>query len=61
MFRRLSNKYFEPISMWLIILGLVFIVQPWSMFLHRYAVTIILIGLVAFVFFRHIEPLPEEE
>jgi hypothetical protein len=60
MFRRLSNKYFEPLSMWLIILGLVCIVQPWSMFFHRYAVVVILIGLVAFVFFRHIEPLPEE-
>jgi hypothetical protein len=61
MIRRLSNKYFEPISMWLMILGLICIVQPWSMLLHRYAVPIILISLVAFVFFRHIEPLPEEE
>ena len=61
MFRRLSNKYFEPVSMWIMILGLVCIVQPWWMFLHRYAVAIILISLVAFVFFRHIKPLPEEE
>jgi preprotein translocase subunit Sss1 len=47
--------------MWLMILGLACIVQPWSMFLHRYALAIILIGLVAFIFFIHIKPLPEEE
>jgi hypothetical protein len=61
MFRRMSNKYFEPISMWVMIFGLACTVQPWSMFLHRYAVGIVLIGLVAFVFFSHIKPLPEEE
>jgi hypothetical protein len=61
MFRKLSNKYFEPIAMWLMILGLAFIVQPWSMFFHRYGVVIVLVGLVAFIFFSHIKPLPEDE
>ncbi len=61
MFRKLSNKYFEPVAMWLMTLGLVCIVQPWSMFFHRYGVVIVLVGLVGFIFFSHIKPLPEEE
>ena len=61
MFREMSKKYFEPISMWLMILGLVSIVQPWWMFFHLYGVVITLIGLVSFIFFSHIKPLPEEE
>jgi hypothetical protein len=61
MFRKLSKKIFEPASMWVMIFGLVSIVQPWSIFLHRYGIVIVLIGLVAFNFFGHIKPLPEEE
>jgi hypothetical protein len=60
MFRHLSAKYFEPISMWIIILGIVCLCQPWVLFLHVYAFLIIIIGLIGFIFFSHIQPLSEE-
>ena len=59
MFRRLSAKYFEPISMWIIILGIVSLCQPWVFFLHVYGFLIIIVGLIGFIFFSHIKPLPE--
>ena len=31
------------------VLGIVALCQPWNMFLHRYGVTIILVGLVTFM------------
>ena len=61
MFRQLSIKYFEPISMWVIIFGIVSLCQPWFLTLHVYGFSIILIGLVGFIVFSHIKPLPEEE
>ncbi len=61
MFRKICVKYLEPISMWTIIAGIVFISQPWSEFLHRYGFTITLIGLVGFIVFSHIKPLPEKK
>ena len=60
MFRQLSVKYFEPISMWVIIFGIVSLCQPWFLTLHVYGFSIILIGLVGFIVFSHIKPLPEE-
>ena len=61
MFRQLSVKYFEPIFMWVIIFGIVSLCQPWFLTLHVYGFSIILIGLVGFIVFSHIKPLPEEE
>ena len=61
MFRQLSVKYFEPISMWVIIFGIVSLCQPWFLTLHVYGFSIILFGLVGFIVFSHIKPLPEEE
>ena len=61
MFRQLSVKYFEPISMWVIIFGIVSLCQSWFLTLHVYGFSIILIGLVGFIVFSHIKPLPEEE
>ncbi len=60
MFRKLSAKYFEPISMWTIILGIVSLCQPWVLFLHVYGFLIIIIGLIGFILFSHIKPLPED-
>ena len=59
MFREWSVRYFEPISMWLIILGIFGISQPWWLWLHRYGFTITLVGLIAFIVFSHIKPLPK--
>lgn len=32
------------------VLGIVFLCQPWNLFLHRYGVTVIIIGLLTFMF-----------
>ncbi len=55
-FKETSARYLEPISQWLMILGIVALCQPWSEFLHRYGVTIILVGLVGFSIFSKIKP-----
>ena len=60
-FRRLSNKYLEPASMWLMVLGIVALCQPWVQMLHSYGVTITLVGLIGFSVFSKIKPLPEDE
>jgi hypothetical protein len=60
-FRTLSNKYLEPGSMWLMVLGIVALCQPWIQVLHAYGVTITLVGLVGFSVFSKIKPLAEDE
>ena len=55
-FREINRRYFEPGSMWLMIFGIVALCQPWNFFLHRYGVTIILVGLVCFLITSHIGP-----
>ena len=47
-FRALNEKYLEPGSQVLMVLGIVALCQPWNMLLHTYGVTIILIGLIGF-------------
>lgn len=59
MFRRICVKYLEPIFMFTIIFGIIFLSQPWSEFLHRYGFTVTLIGLVGFIIFSHVKPLEE--
>lgn len=60
MFRYLSSKYFEPISMWVIILGIFSLCQPWIWVLHVYGLLILIVGLALFIFFSHIKPIPDE-
>jgi uncharacterized membrane protein YraQ (UPF0718 family) len=57
----ISARYLEPLSMWTMIVGIVALLQPWNLFLHRYGVTIILVGLIGFLIFSHIKPEPREE
>jgi hypothetical protein len=57
----MSARYFEPASQWIMIFGIVALVQPWIEVLHRYGVTIILVGLVGFLIFSHLSPLAEKE
>ncbi len=59
-FKQLSARYLEPLSQWLMIVGIVALCQPWNEFLHRYGVTIILVGLVGFNIFSKIKPGPVE-
>jgi hypothetical protein len=57
----MSARYFEPIAQGVMILGIVALCQPWIEILHRYGVTIILLGLVCFMVFSKIKPGPEED
>jgi len=60
-FRQLSARVLEPLAMWTMIAGIAALCQPWSMILHRYGVTVIVVGLVGFIIFSHIKPNPAEE
>ncbi|NKK63643.1 hypothetical protein GFL88_08875 [Rhizobium leguminosarum bv. viciae] len=48
-FRALNQKFLEPASQYLMILGIVALCQPWNLFLHRYGMTMTLVGLIAFM------------
>jgi len=60
MFRTISSKYLEPLSMYTMVFGIVALCQPWSQMLHVYGVTIMLVGLIGFSVFSKIRPLDEE-
>jgi hypothetical protein len=60
-FPQISARYLEPLSMWTMIVGIVALLQPWSLLLHRYGVTITIIGLIGFLIFSHIRPESREE
>ena len=60
-FRQLSSRVLEPLAMYTMIAGIVALCQPWSMLLHRYGVTITLVGLIGFVIFSHVPAAREEE
>jgi hypothetical protein len=55
---KLGPRHLEAISQWVMVLGIIALVQPWSFWLHRYGVTITLIGLVGFSIFIHIKSRP---
>jgi hypothetical protein len=48
-FRAFNQKYLEPGSQYLMILGIVALCQPWNLLLHRYGITMTLVGLIAFM------------
>ena len=54
--RVFNQRFLEPGAMWLMILGIVFLCQPWVPFLHQWSVTVMLIGLVGFNVAVHIPP-----
>ena len=55
-FGEISVKYLEPASIWIMVLGIIALCQPFSMVLHQYGVTIVLIGLIGFNIFSKIKP-----
>lgn len=57
---RQNARLYETVSQWVMVAGIIALVQPWSLLLHRYGVTIILLGLVGFIVFSHIRPKPED-
>jgi hypothetical protein len=60
-FRELSARVLEPISQWVMIVGIIALCQPWIEVLHRYGVTVILIGLIGFSIFSKIKPAAASE
>ncbi len=58
--RVFNQRFLEPGSMLLMILGIIFLCQPWIEVLHQYSVTVMLIGLVGFNVAVHI-PAPEKQ
>lgn len=55
-FRQFNARYLEPGSMWMMILGVVALCQPWVEVLHTYSVTITLLGLIGFNIAAHVPP-----
>jgi hypothetical protein len=60
-FKQLSARVLEPVSQWLMIIGIIGLCQPWVEVAHRYGVTVTLIGLIGFTVFSHFQPGPEEK
>ncbi|TPK96212.1 hypothetical protein FJ934_10250 [Mesorhizobium sp. B2-4-12] len=60
-FRAVNEKYLLPASQILMVLGIVALCQPWSLSLHSYGVTIILIGLIGFNITSKIAPARSEK
>ena len=60
-FREKNQKYYEPAAQSLMIFGLVALCQPWIEPLHRYGITITILGLIAFMVTSHIPPEPEPD
>jgi hypothetical protein len=60
-FKQLSNRVLEPLCQWVMVLGIIALCQPWVEVLHRYGVTIVLVGLIGFLVFSKIKPDPVKE
>ena len=54
-------RQLELTFQYLMILGIVALMQPWSHLFHRYSVTVILIGLVGFTVFTKIPSQSEDK
>ena len=54
MFKQRARQ-FEFASMVLMMLGIVALCQPWSLFLHQYSVAMIIAGLLAFNVFSRMK------
>jgi hypothetical protein len=59
-FRETNQKLLIPAAQTIMIFGIVALCQPWVEVLHRYGLTIILIGLVSFMITTKI-PAPVKE
>jgi type IV secretory pathway VirB2 component (pilin) len=58
--RVFNQRFLEPGSMLLMVLGIVALCQPWIVGLHQWSVTMMLVGLIGFNVAVHI-PAPEQE
>ena len=57
-FRELNQRRLIPLAQTVMIFGIVALCQPWVEVLHRYGMTIIIVGLVSFMITTKI-PAPE--
>ena len=48
-FRAFNSRFLVPGSQALMIFGIIALCQPWNLFLHRYGITLTLIGLILFM------------
>ena len=55
-FREFNQRWLHPFTQGLMIFGIVALCQPWNLLLHRYGVTLILIGLAGFMITGKIGP-----
>ena len=55
-FREFNQKFLEPGSMLLMIVGIISLCQPWIAVLHAWSVLIMLIGLIGFNVAAHVPP-----
>ncbi|MEO9780444.1 MAG: hypothetical protein ABJH07_09560 [Sedimentitalea sp.] len=60
-FRSFNQRFLAPGAQSLMIFGIIALCQPWSLFLHKYGVTLTLVGLIAFLVTSKIAPDPEPE
>jgi hypothetical protein len=59
-FREFNARFFERLTMWLMIGGVILLCQPWFGFLHAYSIFIALMGLIGFNVAAHVPP-PEQK
>jgi hypothetical protein len=45
----ISSEKLQRIAEIVMVLGIVFLCQPWNLFLHRYGLTVIIVGLITFM------------
>ncbi len=55
-FRELNQRWLIPVAQTVMILGIVALCQPWVEVLHRYGMTIIIVGLVSFMITTKVPP-----
>ncbi len=60
-FRSVNQRYLAPAAQSLMIFGIISLCQPWSLFLHKYGVTLTLVGLITFMITSKIAPDAEAE
>ncbi len=60
-FRETNQRVLIPLAQGLMIFGIVALCQPWVEVLHRYGITLTLIGLVGFMVTTKIPAPPRKE
>ena len=46
----IRSSQLQRIAEVVMVLGIVALCQPWSLFLHRYGLTVVIVGLLTFMF-----------